>query len=109
MPALSDIRLPLMVWRMEPITWNISIRGLSMRQTEVDRRTRDRRRARGGGRRLSDSPPGAASSPACPNCRKTGVALQAGEAEGGWWFVCSDCDHMWDQRALTSEDKAGED
>jgi hypothetical protein len=80
-----------------------------MRQTEIDRRTRDRRRARGGGRRLSDSPSSAASSPACPNCRKTAVAVQAGEAEGGWWFVCADCDHMWDQRAVQTQDEPRED
>ena len=80
-----------------------------MRKTEIDRRTRDRRRARGGGRRLNDSPSSAASSPVCPNCRKSDVALQAGEAEGGWWFVCAECDHMWDQRAVPPEDKPGND
>ena len=85
------------------------MRGLSMRKTEIDRRTRDRRRARGGGRRLSDSPSGAASAPACPNCQKSGVALPAGEAEGGWWFVCSECDHMWDQRSVGTEDTRRED
>jgi hypothetical protein len=26
------------------------------------------------------------------------VASLAGEADGGWWFVCMACDHLWDQR-----------
>jgi hypothetical protein len=28
------------------------------------------------------------------------VARLAGEAEGGWRFVCLACDHLWDQRQI---------
>jgi hypothetical protein len=26
------------------------------------------------------------------------MASPAGESDGGWWFVCLACDHLWDQR-----------
>jgi hypothetical protein len=45
-------------------------------------------------------------SPACPACCKSGVALLAGESDGGWWFVCLDCDALWDQRRLSRGDVA---
>ena len=51
---------------------------------------------------MIDPPVDPTSVPACPICRKTGVALLAGEAEGGWWFVCLACDHLWDQRQIAS-------
>ena len=51
---------------------------------------------------MTDLPVDSTSVPACPICRKAGVALLAGEAEGGWWFVCLACDHLWDQRHLAS-------
>ena len=69
-----------------------------MQQIIADRRTWDRRCSRAGGRRMTDQPLSSPSSPVCPNCQQNGVAVLAGEAEGGWWFVCLDCDHLWDQR-----------
>jgi hypothetical protein len=66
------------------------------------RRLTDRRSSRGGGRRATDSPTRASEVPACPTCRQPGVAVLAGESEGGWWFVCLSCDHLWDQRLETA-------
>jgi hypothetical protein len=66
--------------------------------TATDRRTSSRRSSRGSGRRATDHPEPLTSVPCCPACRKPDVAVPAGEAEGGWWFVCLHCDHMWDQR-----------
>lgn len=69
-----------------------------MNSHELDRRCRERRAMLGGGRRSGDREPRRQSTPPCPSCRATG-ALLAGEAEGGWWFVCGECDQMWDERA----------
>jgi hypothetical protein len=71
-----------------------------MSQTAVSRRTSTRRSSRGSGRRATDQPKPTPSAPYCPACRKPDVAWLAGEAEGGWWFVCLECDHMWDQRQV---------
>jgi hypothetical protein len=60
--------------------------------------------SRGGGRRVTDVPTGSASVPTCPNCREAGVAFLAGEAEGGWWFVCLACDYLWNQRQIKSSE-----
>lgn len=73
-----------------------------MLEIAADRRTSNRRSSRGGGRRAIDPPVGPAGVPMCPTCRKAGVASLAGEAEGGWWFVCLVCDHLWDQRQTAS-------
>jgi hypothetical protein len=69
-----------------------------MLEAATDRRVSDRRSVRGGGRRASDPPNAPSDLPACPACRTPGVALLAGESDGGWWFVCLACDHLWDQR-----------
>ncbi len=69
-----------------------------MQEITADRRTLNRRSSRGGGRRAIDTPAGPTAVPACPTCRKANVALLAGEAEGGWWFVCLGCDCLWNQR-----------
>jgi hypothetical protein len=69
-----------------------------MRMIDVERRTFTRRAWCRGGRRATDAQIGGASLPVCPNCCKSGAALLAGEAEGGWWFVCLACDHLWDER-----------
>jgi hypothetical protein len=66
---------------------------------QAEQRVRDRRCVRAGGRRASDRPARPVDSPRCPACQSTRSALQAGEADGGWWFVCLACDHMWDERA----------
>lgn len=68
----------------------------------------DRRYGRDGGRRFSDSLPRRVTSPLCPVCSMAGAALQAGEADGGWWFVCGECDHMWDERARSATLAAGD-
>lgn len=70
-----------------------------MQHMSTDRRTPSRR-CRGGGRRWTDAPVDPAVIPTCPTCRTADMALLAGEAEGGWWFVCLACDHLWDQRQL---------
>jgi hypothetical protein len=69
-----------------------------MQTIDVERRTFNRRVSRGGGRRATDMPLVPGTSPMCPSCLKCGVSLLAGEAEGGWWFVCLACDHLWDER-----------
>ena len=71
-----------------------------MQEVTVDRRITDRRHARLSGRRSTDKPVSRTCGPACPKCHETGVAWLAGEAEGGWWFVCLSCDHLWDQREI---------
>jgi hypothetical protein len=60
----------------------------------------NRRSSRGGGRRAADRPALSADVPTCPMCLMRGVASLAGESEGGWWFVCLACDHLWDQRQV---------
>src|SRR5262245_60812619 len=72
---------------MEPIT--------------VDRRISTRRHGRRGGRRATDQPASSTTTPLCPRCRQDATVL-AGEAEGGWWFVCESCDCLWDQRLLAN-------
>lgn len=69
-----------------------------MQHTTAERRTSTRRAARGGGRRATDPSDDPVVVPDCVKCRKTGVAVVAGESEWGWWFVCLACDHLWDQR-----------
>jgi hypothetical protein len=70
-----------------------------MTRNSAERRVLDRRWIRAGGRRSTDRPPHPVDSPKCPACQRTRAALPAGEADGGWWFVCYVCDHMWDERA----------
>lgn len=73
-----------------------------MQEIAMERRTSNRRSSRGGGRRAIDPPSGLTRVPMCPTCGKVDVALLAGEAEGGWWFVCLGCDYLWNQRQLAS-------
>jgi hypothetical protein len=77
-----------------------------MTRTEGERRMMDRRLIRDGGRRFTDGPPHPMDSPRCPACHKDTPALQAGEADGGWWFVCVACDHMWNHRPCAAQDPA---
>jgi hypothetical protein len=77
-----------------------------MTRTEGERRVMDRRLIRDGGRRFTDGPPHPMDSPRCPACHKDTPALQAGEADGGWWFVCVACDHMWNHRSCAAQDPA---
>jgi len=75
--------------------------------TPIERRhSPDRRSSCGGGRRMTDLHSRQSDSPACPKCRERGVALQAGESDGGWWFVCLACDHLWDERHANEESAA---
>lgn len=69
-----------------------------MLQITPERRGADRRSPRGGGRRATDLTSRPLERPACPMCRESGRAALAGESDGGWWFVCLACDHLWDQR-----------
>ena len=69
-----------------------------MQTIDADRRTVNRRAFRASGRRRNDPAPSPAIPPTCPGCLKDRTAVTAGESEGGWWFVCLDCDHLWDQR-----------
>jgi hypothetical protein len=77
-----------------------------MHRIDTERRVRNRRSIRDGGRRFTDGPPRPLDSPRCPACQKDTVALQAGEADGGWWFVCVACDHMWDERPFVARELA---
>ena len=77
-----------------------------MVRTEPERRVANRRSIRDGGRRFTDGPPHPVYSPRCPACGKDTVALPAGEADGGWWFVCDACDHMWDERSFVAREPA---
>jgi hypothetical protein len=29
-----------------------------------------------------------------------------GESDGGWWFVCADCDRLWNERERPENDSA---
>ena len=69
-----------------------------MLQITSERRAHDRRSPGGGGRRATDLASRILELPACPKCRESGVAALAGESDGGWWFVCLGCDHLWDHR-----------
>ena len=68
-----------------------------MQQVFIDNRIASRRSARGGGRRATDRPVSSTTRPVCPCCGQRSTIL-AGEADGGWWFVCDSCDNLWDQR-----------
>jgi hypothetical protein len=71
-----------------------------MLEIATECRQSNRRSVRGGGRRATDSAVTPSDLPTCPACRRPGVASLAGESEGGWWFVCLACDHLWDQRQV---------
>jgi hypothetical protein len=66
--------------------------------SRLEWRQRDRRGCSRGGRRATDlnAPPQAL--PACPSCGRVGVALEVKTAEDGWWLVCGDCEHFWNER-----------
>ena len=71
-----------------------------MLKVSTERRLSNRRTGRAGGRRTTDPPDMSADTPECPRCRRPGVASLAGESEGGWWYVCLACDHLWDRRQV---------
>ena len=74
-----------------------------MQQNPSVRRGSDRRSSLGGGRRAADLGSRILELPECPMCRESGVSTLAGESDGGWWFVCLACDHLWDQRQLQDD------
>jgi len=63
-----------------------------------ERRHRERRGCVRGGRRATDVTSTTLALPSCPSCGRLDVAEDVGTSEGGWWFVCRDCDHLWDER-----------
>lgn len=73
-----------------------------MKDVTVDRRISTRRAGRQSGRRSTDRPASSTASPRCPRCQQN-VTILAGEAEGGWWFVCDACDHLWNRRLLLNQ------
>jgi hypothetical protein len=70
-----------------------------------ERRQRDRRAHSRGGRRVTDRVASAHREPSCPACNAEGVASEVGEADGGWWFVCGGCDHLWNERERVVSDR----
>jgi hypothetical protein len=60
-----------------------------------ERRLGERRSRQRGGRRAADAV-GTASAARCPSCEE--MANDVGESDGGWWFVCGCCDHLWNER-----------
>ena len=73
-----------------------------MKDVIVDRRISTRRKGRLSGRRATDLAHSSTTASHCPRCRGS-VTILAGEAEGGWWFVCAACDYLWDRRALLNQ------
>jgi hypothetical protein len=67
-----------------------------MGQVSQERRRADRRTDARGGRRVTDRAASPITAQFCPVCG--GIANDVGESEGGWWFVCLDCDHLWNER-----------
>jgi uncharacterized Zn ribbon protein len=63
-----------------------------------ERRQRDRRAHSRGGRRVTDRAAHAHSQLSCPSCKAEEMANEVSEADGGWWFVCDTCDHLWNER-----------
>ena len=63
----------------------------------ADRRSPARRIRSGDGPISADLTLGADNPPSCPSCGGS-ATIEAGSAEGGWWFVCNDCDRLWDER-----------
>ena len=61
-----------------------------------ERRHGDRRAHARGGRRATDGLAVSAAATECPSCG--GAANEVGESDGGWWFVCANCDLLWNQR-----------
>ena len=74
-----------------------------------ERRHPDRRALARGGRRLKDRAASAHRQPSCPACNAEGAASEVGEADGGWWFVCGHCDHLWNERERVRRDGAAHD
>jgi len=74
-----------------------------MANDDEERRITNRRARSRGGRRSTDPQRPRAPLPSCPACGGAGTASEAGAAEGGWWFVCEACDHLWDERARQTD------
>jgi hypothetical protein len=61
-----------------------------------ERRHGQRRADARGGRRATDRAGSSITAQSCPFCGS--VANEVGESDGGWWFVCESCDHLWNER-----------
>ena len=64
-----------------------------------ERQHGDRRAHARGGRGGTDAPGLAATVPSCPAC--AGASSEVGEFDGGWWFICTECDLLWNERECT--------
>jgi len=73
-----------------------------MAKTPQDGRPGDSRGPELGERRSTGPGEKRATADSCPNCGRNTVT-EAGSAAGGWWFVCDQCDHLWDERARRAE------
>jgi hypothetical protein len=71
-----------------------------------ERRQRDRRAHSRGGRRATDRAAYAPSQPSCPSRKAGEMSNEVGEADGGWWFVCGHCDHLWNERERLMNDRS---
>ena len=69
-----------------------------------ERRHSDRRAQPRGGRRATDAAGLAPTVPSCPSC--AGASSEVGESDGGWWFVCANCDRLWNERERPESDSA---
>jgi rubredoxin len=74
----------------------------------AEQRQRERRSSLRGGRRFTDVPGDLSSVPSCPACEGNAAASEVGEAEGGWWFVCRTCDHLWNERERPGRQRSAE-
>ena len=71
-----------------------------------ERRHGERRADARGGRRATDRARSSVTAQSCPSCGN--VASEVGEAEGGWWFVCESCDHLWNERERAGRHRSAE-
>jgi hypothetical protein len=71
-----------------------------------ERRQGERRAHARGGRRATDRAGSSITAQSCPSC--SSVANEVGEADGGWWFVCEGCDHLWNERERARKNRSAD-
>ena len=72
----------------------------------TERRRRERRVSLRGGRRFTDVSRDLPGTPSCPACERNPAASAVGETEGGWWFVCQNCDYLWNERERAEQHRS---